>query len=361
MNLFHSGVSNIVEDKVRCLNMIKINSVNQSFFKRILLGTVSLLIFAVLFTSCASSPKYASDNAADYPNNQSTGYVEAPQAPSDPQSAYEEERGVGEGNYTDAETKESGAFADIMSQRKIIKEGDVSLESLQFDDSVAAMDKLIDDFGGFSELRTVTGKSDYSNRSRTASYVIRVPTESFDLVLKNMGNVGTVLESSSKGTDITDKYFDAQTRIKALKVQEETLLDILAKSAKLEDVIALESRISEVRYEIESLENTVKNYDRLVSFSRITIFIQEVNERSETKPNPATLGERISGSFKESIEDFKRGFENFIVWLAGAWISMLFLIIVIIIVGINVRTYKRRKEKKKIIVDSKTPEKESEE
>lgn len=157
-----------------------------------------------------------------------------------------------------------------------------------------------------------------------------------------MGTIGNVLESTSKGTDITDSYYDSQKRIKTLKVQEDTLLDILSKAEKLEDVITLESRIAEVHYEIESLENTIKNYERLVYFSRITIFIQEVDDKTETKPEPKTLGERISGSFKDSLEDFKDGFEDFLVWLAGSWISIALVILVIVILIISFKKSKRR-------------------
>lgn len=331
--------------------MKTINSGRLFYVKKTFIVISLLLVLAFIFTSCGSSrksadmsyPQAAQNNSgiADY---DSVAPQEAPMPyPSSEAKAKDEAGFGGESEYTSQSTTSSN---NVMSQRKMIMDGDVSLETQGFDDSIAALDQLVNDFGGFTEVRNVRGKSKNSYQLRTANYIIRVPAETFELVLKNMGTIGTVLESNAEGTDITDSYYDTQTRIKTLKVQEETLLDILSKSTKLEDVITLESRIAEVRYEIERHENTIRNYDRLVSFSRITIFIQEVDDKTETKPIPETLGERISGSFKGSVDDFKAGFEDFLVWLAGSWISIIFFLIIMAVLFGTYKASKRRAKKK---------------
>lgn len=328
---------NICEKKILC------------FRKRKIIAITLLLVVAMMFTSCGSSHKTASASAApaaDHSDYESASYAnaitfnEAQQAAPSGGSEYGES-GLGENSIY----KEKASSENIVSQRKIIMNGNVTLETMKFDESVNAMDQLIKDFGGFAETRNIKGKSLDSRALRNAYYVIRVPAESFETVLKSMGNIGTVIESSSEGTDITDQYYDAETRIKTLKVQEDTLLDIMSKSTKLEDVITLEQRISEVRYEIESLENKIKNYDRLVAFSRITVHIQEVDDRTGTKPEPVTLSERASRSFIQSIDNFRRGFENFIVWLLYSWINIILFLIAVWIVVIIIKKRKKRSTK----------------
>ncbi len=322
--------------------MTTINSGRQFYVKRTFIVISLLLVLAFIFTSCASGQKNAADMT--YPGA-SQNYDIPEEAPMPYPSTEAKEDISGFGGESEITSQSTTSSNNVMSQRKMIMDGDVTLETQEFDDSIAALDKLVNDFGGFTEVRNVTGKSKNSYRLRTASYIIRVPVETFDLALKNMGTIGTVLESNSKGTDITDTYYDTQTRIKTLKVQEETLLEILSKSTNLEDVITLESRIAEVRYEIERHENTIRNYDRLVSFSRITIFIQEVDDETETKPTPRTLGDRVSGSFRNSLEDFKEGVEDFIVWLAGSWISIIFFLIFVVALISILRAGKRRAKK----------------
>ena len=300
-----------------------------------IMAIILLLAVALVYAACASSGKTTSvAPAANYSENQADVYAEAPKAAPYPDS--------GSGLGQNIAFQEQVAGENIMSQRKIIMNGNVSIETLNFDESVNALDQLIKEFGGFAEIRNIKGKSMGSKALRSAHYIIRVPAESFETVLKSMGNIGTVIESSSEGTDITDQYYDTEARIKALKVQEETLLDIMAKSTKLEDVITLEQRISEVRYEIESLENKLKNYDRLVAFSRITVNINEVTDKTETKPEPVTLSERASRSFAQSIENFTRGFENFIIWLLYSWINIILFLITVFIVVMIIKKRKKR-------------------
>lgn len=342
--------------------MERMKVIRWSSGRRLLYGIVLIMIVALFVTSCASgkATNEAADQAA-YPtsapsasSNMSVTFSESMANAPVPQP--EEAGGLGD-NYKYKSETTSANSPEV--QRKMIMDGSVSLETFDFEKSISLLDQLITSVGGFSESRTVRGKRTDSYGLRSANYVIRVPAERFEAVLKEMGTIGTVLESNSQGTDITDQYYDSETRIKTLKVQEQTLLDILAKATKLEDVITLESRISEVRYEIEKLENTLKNYDRLVALSRITIYISEVDDKTETKPVLKTLNERVAGSFSQSLEDLKTGFEDFLVWLAGSWITLIFLTLIgLILYHIIKRKRKKLMAKKFEVPEIKTEKKE---
>ncbi len=324
-------------------------------FKRKNIFILLLLLFALIFNSCSSkgvskstAPSAASDVDYSYEERGSSigfgGYYDesANQAAAPAEAPQSDPAGEAKPEYTSSSKNNTG----IMDQRKIIMEGDVSIETKDFDESIEALDQLIEDYEGFAESRTVRGRSPNSRALRHAIYTIRVPSDKFEIVMQDMGSIGTVLESNSRGTDITDRYVDHETRIRALKVQEETLLDILEKSTKLEDVITLESRIAEVRYEIESIENTLRNYDRLLAYSRIDIHIQEVDDATESAPVARTLGDKISGAFNQSIKDFRLALEDLIVWFAGSWIALIFYGIVIFI-GVKIIMNARRKHASK--------------
>ena len=45
-----------------------------------------------------------------------------------------------------------------------------------------------------------------------------------------------------------------------------------------EDIIALESALSDVQYQIEGLSGTLRNYDRLITFSTIDVYLSEVRD-----------------------------------------------------------------------------------
>lgn len=228
--------------------------------------------------------------------------------------------------------------------RKIIKEGSAYIETKDFDHSIAIIDQMIGQSGGFTERKSIRGNSYNASDLRYATIVFRVPSQQFEAIMENMGTIGLVINSNSNGTDITDQYIDSETRLRNLKVQEETLLDILSRAEKLEDVITLEARISEVRYEIETIKNQLKNYDRLVQYSRISIDLAEVVETTKKTPVARTLGDRVATAFSASIDSFVDHFENFMVWLVYNWILLAVILVLFIDFIIVLRHRKKRKK-----------------
>ena len=122
------------------------------FIKKKSMAVLLLLIVALIFTSCASGSKTSAPAAQEnYSFSESVAYDSS--YPEAPQAAAPAENGYGGSGLGESDYKEKVSADNIMSQRKIIMEGDVSLETLDFDDSINAMDQLIKDFGGFAEAK----------------------------------------------------------------------------------------------------------------------------------------------------------------------------------------------------------------
>jgi hypothetical protein len=131
-----------------------------------------------------------------------------------------------------------------------------------------------------------------------------------------------------------------ESHVKALRSEYETLLGILEKCTELKDVISVQSRITEVLYQIESYQSKLNNYDNLVAFSTITLNISEVER--ETVVNPETLGERISAGFRETVADISEGFENFAVDFVVNLPYLLIWAVIIAVAALLVRSLVRR-------------------
>jgi hypothetical protein len=71
----------------------------------------------------------------------------------------------------------------------------------------------------------------------------------------------------------------------------------------VEDVIIIEDRLTELRYRIESLQSTLNNWDRRVSYSTVSLTVKEVREYTpEIKEEP---------SYWQELKDaLKQGFRN---------------------------------------------------
>ena len=94
--------------------------------------------------------------------------------------------------------------------------------------------------------------------------------------MNDTDGIGNVISSSRSQENVTTQYTDYEARLESLNIQEERLLAMLEESGDLESLIALESRLSEVRYEIESIERNLRNLDQRIAYSTVNLEIQEV-------------------------------------------------------------------------------------
>ena len=177
--------------------------------------------------------------------------------------------------------------------------------------------------------RSINQKNEYNLRD--AYYVIRVPAEKLDEFINQLGNIGNIISTNKTGKNVTQEYFDAEARVKTLKVREERLLEILKKATVLKDLIELEKALADVRYEIESLTTTLRKLDNLVSYSTIELNINEVVESSTIKIPAKTYGSKIKNTFLDSILSVKHFFQTCLLIII-AIIPFLVLIIIPLLV-----------------------------
>jgi len=176
--------------------------------------------------------------------------------------------------------------------------------------------------------------------------VIRVPSKVFDETMFNLPSLGTVFNQRTQGTDITDQYTDTESRVRNLKVQEDRILELITKAEKIEEIVSLEGRLSELRYQIESLENSLKNFDRLLDYSRITLSISEVVKVTDQKPVPKTISERLSQAFDIAWLNFVEGSQDLAVWVVYNIFTLIILFIIFVIVIMIISSGKNRKLRK---------------
>ena len=81
------------------------------------------------------------------------------------------------------ETDGSTSVQPDLSEQKIIYSADVTVETLEFDKALDALDQMITELGGFAESANVSGNSRYGSdgavqiTDRAAYYTIRVPDD----------------------------------------------------------------------------------------------------------------------------------------------------------------------------------------
>ena len=319
--------------------------------------TVSILLCMLLVTTllaaCSSGGGYGGDSYAPAP--------EAPAAAPDFDSGYGEAESGGGGFdvndtlFTDGQDDGimpvSAPAAEGLAE-KIIYSVNADIETMKFDDTVAMVNALLARYGAFIESSSIRGKnyaSSYGgwNEYRYAKFALRVPKEQLDAMTANLDSLGNVTNLSTNAENITAQFLDTESRLNSLKIQEERLLDMLRKAEDIPDLIAIEERLAEVRYQIESITSLLRNWQNQVDYSYLTLSISEVEEFTEITELHRTYWQQIGDGFMATLQGVGRFFMNFFKWLIVAAPVLIILAIIAVVVLLITRRVFRASEKKR--------------
>ena len=181
--------------------------------------------------------------------------------------------------------------------------------------------------------------------------MIRVPIDKLDELVNTVGSSVTVLSSNENTEDVTLQYSDIQSRIESLRVEQQTLNNLLAQADSLDAIITLQNRLTEVRYEIESYESRARVLKNQSSYSTLTLNINEVIEETvQVETKKKTFGDEIWEGFIDTLDNLKDGGRNFVIGLVSALpyiviIALFALIVFLIVKGIVRKAVKKSKAK----------------
>lgn len=232
------------------------------------------------------------------------------------------------------ETAEGGA--DRLQDAKMIYTADLSVETTAFDDAAAGLRQLVEGMGGYFETASVYN---YGGGYRSAYYTIRVPADQFQNLLTQVGELCHVVRQEAGQENISEQYYDVESRLVTQQTKLERLQTLLSQAETMEDIITIESAISETELAIEQLTGTLRKYDSLVDYSTVNISLEEVYRLSNTEEAPQSFGGRLGSAFGDGWRAFTKGLEDLAVTLAYSW--MWVLLIVVIAIG-AVRIIRRR-------------------
>ncbi|RDU23964.1 DUF4349 domain-containing protein [Anaerosacchariphilus polymeriproducens] len=255
-------------------------------------------------------------------------------------------------NDKSGSTKEGVKTQD--TKRKLIKNADLSVETKEFDDFINNLEKEINTLGGYTQSLDMQENGKKSVDNRYATIVARIPVEKLSDFINKVSDTGNLTDKNINVEDVTLQYVDMESHKKALVVEQERLLEILKKAEKLEDIIAIENRLSEVRYQIESYESQMRTYDNQINYSTVTIKVTEVEK--ETPVNKQTFFEEIKIGFVNNTDKIAIGIKSLFIWFIVNIPYFVILAIITVVIIILIKKYSKKgmiqkneeiKEKKK--------------
>ena len=231
---------------------------------------------------------------------------------------------------------------------KIIYEANLWVETLEYDESLAALAAAIEAHGGYIQSSEQYGgyrlERDYYS-SRSCTLIIRIPTDNYRPFLDSMGGVGNVISKNEYTTDITANYLDVEARLASLTAQEQRLLELLAEADTVENLLYIEDTLADVRYEIESYTSRMRTYENQLSYSTITLDLQEVRTITPTEEQGFLV--RVWDAVKDSARGVVDFLDSFCIGLIYALPYLLMAgILVFVLIKLIGRGRRKRAAKK---------------
>lgn len=208
----------------------------------------------------------------------------------------------------------SNAQQDVANQnRKLIKTVSLDVETLEFNKLIADIDAKIVELGGYAEQKNVTGEGYNYSSTKNASYTARIPSDKLDEFINTIGNAANVVDKNESVSDVTLKYVDIEAHLSSVRTEFNRLNELLAEADSLETILALENRLTQVRYEIESYESSLRSIDNKVDYSTVTIYIREVKIYTPVVEDKKNVWQRIGIQFKDNFLNAKEVLADFFV------------------------------------------------
>ena len=319
------------------------------------LALILALILALSLCACGASGK-SSAPAAPAEAYYATGAAMADTAEYEMTYAAEEAYWDGDAAYglsaSNTAQSASGADAPEADPEKIIYSADVTVETTAFDESLAKLDALVSQYGGWVESSSITGANFYDvsrgyQSNRSASYSLRIPSARFHELMNSLTELGNVPYTHSYTENVTAQYYDVQARLTAYQTQEARLLEMMEVAETVEDIILLEDRLTELRYQIESLQSTLNNWDRRVSYSSVYVELKEVREYTPEPVNKITFGRELQLALLDGIRGVGDFLSDLLLFLTEALPTLIVLgVLAAIIVPLVKKGRARRRAKK---------------
>ena len=151
-------------------------------------------------------------------------------------------------------------------ERKLIKTGSISLEVEQLASAEEAVLAWCQSFGGYV--------ASSFNHETNAAFTVRIPAAHFDAAMAAAGNLGRVRSRNVSTQDVSEQFYDLQTRLDTRKILRDRLQSYLAQAKNMEDLLHIERELNSTLTEIESMEGRMRRLSNQIDYSTITVDLQ---------------------------------------------------------------------------------------
>ena len=279
--------------------------------KRIISLFIGMLLILCMLTGCGNASKSSVNQPVNSSDVATDGfYVD---------ESYAKEDKEFENNFVNQKDE----------NQKLIYTGNITIKC---DDIVQTYDNLQ------KKMTEVDARFESINEYRgDKTMIIRVPKAQFmDFVNSLNGIGGEIVSSNISATDKTNQFLDNEHRIDILETEYNEIKALMDRATNIEEIMQIRDRLSEITYELESLQGYNKQITYDSDYAKLTITLSKVYVSSTESPS-------FSIQIKEAFNDGIYALRIFVLGLIRIWWLLLIVAAVIVLIVRKVKTSNRRK------------------
>ena len=302
-----------------------------------------LTLSALLLTGCGASSKNASVEAA----RPEAAPMEAP--------LMDEMKG----NSIASNSAAGSTSANVQTGQKLIRKVHIDAETEDLETLLGSLTSQISTLDGYIEKQELYNGSAYASyRSRSANLTIRIPADKLDSFIGQVKDASNVVSYNESQDDVTLTYVSTESRVKALETEQARLLELLSKAENMSDLLEIEARLTDVRYELENVTSQLRVLANKVDYATVYLYISQVKVYTEVEEQ--TVWQRISSGFMQNLADIGEAAENFFVWFVtySPQLIVFALLAIVVILLLHRRSQKRKAEWEKRMTPPRNPDQE---
>ena len=239
-------------------------------------------------------------------------------------------------NRTHSDEEAIHSFQTALAEKKIIKDGDLTIQTNDIEVAKKRIDKLVESVNGYYERENLH-KYDYRVSYNLS---IRVPANNFEKLLSSVETGNDEVENKNIRTrDVTEEYFDVSTRLATKRDYLKQYTVLLSRTNSVKDILEIKENIRNLQEEIESAEGRLRYLNDQVTFSTLTVELyQKIDYVYKPKPKDSFF-ERV----KSGVSTGWDMIVNFVLFLISIWSVLLVLILAFFFIRRKIKKRKQRK------------------
>jgi anti-sigma factor RsiW len=243
-----------------------------------------------------------------------------------------------------ASTAADGDLETAPVRRQMVRHADVTLVVDDFAQGSGYLRRRTDQAGGYIADEE-TSQWDGVWRG---SFQIRLPAEELDSFLTALEDVGSLENRRLYSEDVTMEYVDVQSRIRMMRVKEDRLLELVAQSGDLADLLTVERELAATRGELESLEGRMRYLSNQVEYSTLQLQLRQKTVSTSVIQGTGLwqVLERFREAFVASVNRLLILLGNFVVWIGQVLPYLVSLALIFGLAGFAARRFLLKRKRK---------------